>query len=39
MAIRVFSSDEIDYEPRPVPKASKMLPEEITIEREASTED
>ncbi|MBS4192124.1 VanW family protein [Bacillus sp. FJAT-49705] len=29
MIIRIFSSDEIDYEPRFVPGASKMLPEEI----------
>lgn len=28
MVIRIFSSDEIDYEPRFVPEASKVLPEE-----------
>ncbi|MDQ0271503.1 VanW family protein [Cytobacillus purgationiresistens] len=31
MIIRVLSSDEIDIEPRTVPKASKMLPQEITV--------
>ncbi|WP_026583423.1 VanW family protein [Bacillus sp. J33] len=38
MVIRVFSSDEIKYEPRLVPKSSKMLPEEISIEHEANTD-
>ncbi|GLB59993.1 VanW family protein [Cytobacillus sp. NCCP-133] len=39
MVIRVFSSDEIDYEPRLVPKASKMLPEEINRDQETKTDD
>ncbi|MBN8202347.1 VanW family protein [Bacillus sp. NTK034] len=39
VVIRVYSSDEIDYEPRQVPKASTMLPEEISIEKEAVIED
>ncbi|KAF0825408.1 VanW family protein [Cytobacillus firmus] len=39
MVVRVYSSDEIDYEPRQVPKASTMLPEEISIEKEAVKED
>ncbi|KON89844.1 hypothetical protein AF332_25525 [Sporosarcina globispora] len=39
VVIRVFSSDEIDYDPRQVPKASTVLPEEITIEKEAASED
>jgi len=29
MIIRIFSSDEIEYEPRPVPGASRQLPKEI----------
>lgn len=37
MIIKIFSSDEIEYESRPVPEASKMLPEGISIEREANT--
>lgn len=39
MVVRVYSSDEIDYEPRRVPKASTMLPEEIRIEEETVIED
>lgn len=35
MVIQIYSSDEIDYEPRSVPEASKMLPEEIHIAEEA----
>ncbi|MBU8880470.1 VanW family protein [Bacillus sp. FJAT-29790] len=35
MSIRIFSSDEIDYEPRPVPGASKMLPQEIPLDANA----
>jgi len=34
MIIRLYSSDEIDYEPRPVPSASKVPFQEIQSEKE-----
>jgi len=34
LLIRIFSSDEIDYEPRSIPEASKMLPHEISFYEE-----